>query len=186
MVIAQRRLLTIGITTVSVLAVLLVPAPGVEAARKNGIIFEIETSQGIAGRLTYVKNYEGEGRNFAQLEVEVVRDCVDPVLGTTRERVPVILQGRTKGNGFSSDFTQNTATDQFQQTVSVRFKPKGRRVGLPRWKKAVGSVRAFRAIHDPFLDVECDSGPVDFVTTSSRRVRFGPRPPIIIVIPPLL
>ncbi|MGH2968290.1 MAG: hypothetical protein ACRDK0_04385 [Solirubrobacteraceae bacterium] len=181
--IARARPLAIGAVAVALLVAVLVPAEGVDAAkRKNGIIFEITTSQGIDGRITYLKSYEGEGRNFAQLEVEVLRTCVGDVDSYT-ERVPVILQGHTRGSSFSPVFTQNTATDQFEQTASVRFAPGGRKGGLPRWKRASGTVRAFRAIHDAFLNVECESGPVSFRTTSSRRARFGPRPPIIVVIP---
>jgi hypothetical protein len=181
--IARTRSVAIGAAAVSLLAGFLIAAAAVDAAeRKNGIIFEIETSQGIPGRITYLKNYEGEGKSFAQLEAEVVRTCMGDVDSYT-ERVPVVLQGHTKGNTFKPAFTQNSATDRFQQTANVRFKPGGRKRGLPRWKRASGSVQALRAIDDPFLSVECDSGPVSFTTTASRRARFGPRPPIIIELP---
>jgi hypothetical protein len=172
-----------AVAAISLPAMSLVPAQGAEAAKRaNGIIFNIKTSQGVAGRVTYLRRYEGEGANFAQLEVEVLLTCVGE-FGSYTERANVILQGHTRGNGFFADFyPQNTPSDQFRHTVSVRFRPTGRSGGLPRWKKAVGSVRASRAINDPFVKVECDSGPVVFETTSSRRARFGPRPPIIVVV----
>lgn len=174
--------LAAGVVAASLGGALLLQPQGAEAAKKkNGIIFDIQTSQGINGRITYLKNYEGEGKNFAQLEIEVIRNCVGDFTGP--ERGFVILKGHTEGNGFFFfSHPQNTATDQFQQSASGTFRPQGRRGGLPKWRNASGNVRSFRSIHDPFLNVDCDSGPVSFVTTSSRRARFGPRPPIIVVI----
>lgn len=186
MVTARGRVLASAIAMASLLVVLLVPTPGVDAAKKkNGIIFNIKTSQGITGRITYLKYYEGEGRNFAQLEIAVLMTCTGG-FGSYTERSNVILQGHTKGNTFSVDSQpQNTPTDQFRQSARVKFKPKGRRGGLPRWKKTTGTVSSSRSINDPFVRVSCDSGPVSFTTTSSRGERFGPRPSIIVVISPV-
>jgi hypothetical protein len=176
---ATTRRLVIAALAVGLLAA---PAPAGGGARKpNGIVFDIRTSQGIEGRITYLKHYEGEGRNFVQLEVEVLRTCTGE-FGNYRERANVILQGHTRGNGFSRTRTQNSSTDSFRQRASVAFRPPGRSGGLPRWRRASGSVRAFRAIHDATTNVSCESGPISFRTTSSRRVRFGPRPPVIYVI----
>lgn len=179
----RGRLLAVALAGLALPAMALVAAQGAAAAKRaNGIIFEIRTDQGIAGRLTYLKRYEGQGRNFVQLEVEVLLGCAGD-FGSYNERTNVILQGRTRGNGFSADFyPQNTPTDQFRHVASVRFGPSGRSGGLPRWRKATGTVRAMRAINDPFVQVRCDSGPVSFETTSSRRARFGPRPPFIVVV----
>lgn len=164
------------------LTLLVAGAPAGAAKRPNGIIFNIQTSQGIAGRITYLKNYEGEGKNFAQLEAEVVANCVGG-FGSYTERANVILKGHTSGNTFFADFhPQNTSTDQYRQTASVSFAPPGRRRGLPRWRRATGTIRYTRSIHDLFTNVDCDSGEVSFFTTSSRRARFGPRPSIIVVV----
>jgi hypothetical protein len=179
-----KRWLALGIAAVAMLAVL-IPTQVADSAtkkKKNGIIFNVQSSQGIAGRITYLKFYAGEGKNFAQLELEVIRNCVGD-FGSFTERGLVLLTGHTSGNSFFADFhPQNTATDQFRQTASVRFSPGGRKGGLPRWRKATGTVRSTRSIHDFFTNVDCDSGPVSLVTTSSRRATFGPRPPIIVVI----
>jgi hypothetical protein len=179
----RRRLFAVAVAGLSLVAVVLVSAEGVDAAKKkNGIIFKIKTSQGIKGRITYLKHYEGEGRNFAQLEVEVRQRCEGSGYPYT-ERVNVILQGHTKGNRFSPTFQpQQSGGDRFRQSARVRFKPRGRSGGLPKWRKATGTVRSSRSIDDPFVKVDCKSGPVSFKTLSSRREHFGPRPNIIVIV----
>ena len=172
----------LGAATVSLLVMLLVPGQAAGANRANAIIFEIETSQGTQGRLTYVKNYGGR-RNFAVLEVELARPCLSPFSEPYTETVGVSLPGRTRGNSFSARYRQNTSTDSFEQSASVRFRPGGRRGGLPRWRRASGTVRAYRAIHDVTTEVECNSGEVSFRSTSSRRTRIRPGE-IVLVFPP--
>lgn len=181
--VVRRPLLALSVAGLSLMAVLLVSAEGVDAAKKkNGIVFTIKTSQGIKGRITYLKHYEGEGRNFAQLEVEVLRRC-EGTSGSYTERANVILKGHTRGNRFSPKFRpQQSGGDEFRQSARVRFSPRGRRGGLPWWRKATGAVRSSRSIDDPFVKVDCASGPVSFRTLSSRREHFGPRPDIIVVV----
>ncbi len=168
-----------GSALVAVLAALLIAAPAADAAkRKNGIIFEIQTSQGLPGRITYIKNYGGT-RNFVQFESEVLRTCVGSG-GPYTERATVLLSGQTSGNAFFLDRQQNTSTDQFQQTATAELRPTGRKKGLPKWRRAEGTVRAFRGITDPFVQISCDSGNIGFTTVSSRRARFGPETVIIV------
>jgi hypothetical protein len=91
---SRPRLLATAIVAASLLA----PVERIDAAkRKNGIIFEIETNQRIAGGSPTSRAARARGRNFARLEVEVLRTCVGDV-DSHAERVPVILQGHTKGN----------------------------------------------------------------------------------------
>ena len=168
--VATTRVLAIGAAAMT----LLVAAPSADASKRpNAIVFNIETSQGATGRLTYVKDYEGR-RNFAVVEVELQRHCISPDFGTFMETVGVSLPGRTRGNSFMPRSTQNTSTDSFEWSANLRFRPPGRKGGLPRWRRASGWVRAYRAIHDATTSVECDSGRVSFRTTSARRTRIEP------------
>ena len=164
----------------SLIAILILPAGARAGPYANSIVFKVKTSQGLGGTINYRKKYVGV-KNDIEVDVNVVATCTGGPSSSTRAK-EVSLSGAAHGNAYSDVFTLPPPGITETHSATVNFTPGGRLKRpprLPRWRKATGTVQF--TSEEEITDDEtgnlayirrCDSGPVSFVTKSSRYAKL--------------